>query len=694
MTTNKWLKYFIYAGIFVIPFIPWIVASSSYFPFITGKGFAFRLIVELIFAAWAVLALRDNSARPEKSWVLYSVLILGAVDILATIFGLNPYRSFWSNYERMDGLVTILHLVAYFIVLISVLKDKMKWFYLANVALIANVYIALYGFLQLAGKAQIHQSAARLDASLGNSAYLAVYVLFMIFIAGYLLFLTWSKNKALAIFYIVMMVLDIVVLYYTATRGAILGLIGGVFLTCLLLAIFKSGVTRKIAGAVVILAIVLVAGFYSIRNTDFVKSSQVLSRFTDISLSGGTAGSRLMIWKMSLQGFKEHPVLGWGPENYSMVFSKYYDPGMYGQEPWFDRSHNIFFDWLINAGLLGLLAYLSVYISALYYLWFGQKKKEEEKVFTSSLVAKSLLTGLFAAYFFHNIFVFDNLISYILFFSVIAFIHFLSISKDYEKEKTLAVKKDYQVKKKNNDEIDLLATGGAIVIVIVLLGCLYYVNYKPYQVSVNLIRAIATGTTQADNSLKIFQQVFAADTFGSGEAREQLISMTMGVLNDSKISNETKTAFVNLTGEQIKAHQIHFADDARSNLLFGSYLSALGQTDAGLVFLKKAEQESPKKQQILFELGGAYIRKQDAANAVRVIKEAYDLDTNYVEARKMYAIVSLMTGQTKLAMELLAPIKNSPDYYNDDRFVNLYQQMGDKKDLQEINLLRASSTKK
>ena len=29
---------------------------------------------------------------------------------------------------------------------------------------------------------------------------------------------------------------------------------------------------------------------------------------------------------------------------------------MWGQEPWFDRSHNIFFDWLINAGLLGLLA--------------------------------------------------------------------------------------------------------------------------------------------------------------------------------------------------------------------------------------------------------------------------------------------------------------------------------------------------
>ncbi|MFA6476193.1 MAG: O-antigen ligase family protein [Candidatus Paceibacterota bacterium] len=694
MTTNKWLKYFIYAGIFVVPFIPWIVASSSYFPFITGKGFAFRVIVEIIFALWAILALRDKSARPEKSWLLYAVLTLGAVDVLATVFGLNPYRSFWSNYERMDGCITILHLVAYFVVMISVLKDRAMWFWLANTALVANIYIIAYGFLQLFGRAQVHQSAARLDASLGNSAYLAVYVLFIAFISAYLALLSWSKNKILATIYIILALLNVIVLYYTATRGAILGFVGGVFLACLLLAVFKSGQIRKIAGVIVALVILLVAGFYSIRNTDFVQKSQVLSRFADMSLSSGTAGSRLMIWKMSWQGFQERPILGWGPENYSMVFSKYYDPGMYGQEPWFDRSHNIFFDWLINAGILGLLAYLSIYLVSLYYLWFGKKKKEE-KDFTDSIVAKSLLTGLFAAYFFHNIFVFDNLISYILFFSVIAFIHFLFSTKDEEKEKNLAVKKDYQVKKKNNGEIDIVATVGTISIIIVLIAGLYYLNYKPYQVSVNLIKAISPSQiTRVEDSVKIFQQVFAANTFGSGEAREQLISKTMNILSDPQISNETKSAFVKLAEEQIMAHQAYFSDDARSNLFFGSYLAAIGQTDSGLTFLKKALLESPKKQQILFELGSTYIRKQDATNAVRIIKEAYELEPNYIEARKMYSLVCLMTGQNKLATDLLAPIKKTADYYNDERFLNLYQQMGNQVALQEIKTLREAVNKK
>ncbi|HRZ30562.1 MAG TPA: hypothetical protein P5274_02765, partial [Candidatus Paceibacterota bacterium] len=197
MTTNKWLKYIIYVGIFAIPFIPLIVNETAFFPFITGKNFAFRVIVEIVFALWAILALRDKSSRPEKSGILYAVLALGAIGTLATIFGLNPYRSFWSNYERMDGLINLLHLVAYFVVLASVLRDRVKWFWLANTALVADAYIITYGFLQLAGKAGVHQGSTRLDASLGNSAYLAVYTLFMIFISAYLLSLAWTKNKLL-----------------------------------------------------------------------------------------------------------------------------------------------------------------------------------------------------------------------------------------------------------------------------------------------------------------------------------------------------------------------------------------------------------------------------------------------------------------------------------------------------------------
>ena len=138
-----------------------------------------------------------------------------------------------------------------------------------------------------------------------------------------------------------------------------------------------------------------------LRNANFVQRSDVLSRFANISLSEGA--SRFMVWNMAWRGALERPILGWGQENFDVVFNKYYDPGMYSQEAWFDHTHNTVFDWLISGGILGLTAYLLIFFTALVMLW-----RDKRGVF--STVDKAILTGFFAAYFFQNLFVFDNVL--------------------------------------------------------------------------------------------------------------------------------------------------------------------------------------------------------------------------------------------------------------------------------------------
>ena len=59
MKTSNILKYFIYGCLFLIPFIPLVVTSSMYFPFITGKNFSFRILSEIIIGLWGVLAVLD-----------------------------------------------------------------------------------------------------------------------------------------------------------------------------------------------------------------------------------------------------------------------------------------------------------------------------------------------------------------------------------------------------------------------------------------------------------------------------------------------------------------------------------------------------------------------------------------------------------------------------------------------------------
>jgi O-antigen ligase len=72
---------------------------------------------------------------------------------------------------------------------------------------------------------------------------------------------------------------------------------------------------------------------------------------------------------MAIKGIAEKPFIGWGQESFNYVFNKYYDPRMYNQEQWFDRAHNVFFDWLTAGGILGLGTYLFFFGTLLWYLW-------------------------------------------------------------------------------------------------------------------------------------------------------------------------------------------------------------------------------------------------------------------------------------------------------------------------------------
>ena len=100
-------------------------------------------------------------------------------------------------------------------------------------------------------------------------------------------------------------------------------------------------------------------------------------RIFDISISARTFQDRIYIWKTALNGFKERPILGWGPENFTQVFDKYYNIKHYdvmkGFGAWYDRAHSIYFDYLIQAGILGLLSYLAIF-AVFYWQLFKNRK--------------------------------------------------------------------------------------------------------------------------------------------------------------------------------------------------------------------------------------------------------------------------------------------------------------------------------
>jgi hypothetical protein len=151
------LRYTIYASLFLIPFIPLYVANSLFFPFITGKGFAFRILVEIAFFAWLLLAFADKKYRPTFSWVFVAYSAFVAWMFIADLFAVNAHKAIWSNFERMDGWITMIHVFLFFVVTGAVLSADKLWRNWWMTFLGASALVSLYCLLQLSGNLEIHQ---------------------------------------------------------------------------------------------------------------------------------------------------------------------------------------------------------------------------------------------------------------------------------------------------------------------------------------------------------------------------------------------------------------------------------------------------------------------------------------------------------------------------------------------------------
>ncbi len=644
---ESYLKFGLTLGIFTVPFIVFIVINDMFFPFITGKNFAFRVLIELMLGGWIILAYLNEEYRPKLSAVAVAIALLVVIVGVADILGVNFEKSFWSNYERMEGYITILHLFAYFVVLISFLKVQKRWDQLFNVMIVASCVMGLIGLGELIKN---DFQVGRLSTTLGNAIYLAVYMLFHIFITLYCLFRDEIKNWGLRhYFYIGALILQTVNLYFTATRGTILGLIGGLLLTALLIALFETRrkTLRKLAIGMIVAIVIFVGLFVGLKDASFMKQSPVLNRFATISLDSGTAATRFTIWNMAYQGFKERPLLGWGQGNFPYVFNKYYDPELYSAEPWFDRAHNVFFDWLTAAGIFGLTSYLLIFVAALYQLW---RKKEDD--FT--IVGKSILTGLLAAYFFHNIFVFDNLISYILFFTIIAYIHFRSTHADIFSGSLHKINHFFQTvgSKIGINKEDM--TIPALMFIITPL-MIYAVNYAPYMQNKTLISALRQYPEGVQKNLDLYKKALSYDSFGNSETRERLLFQAMNV-NGQQVDQEIKNDYRDLAIKEIQKQIEEIPGDAKYPLFATSLLKGFGRVDEAKEMIEKAREISPKKQMILFNLGSIYLERGEYGEALETYKEAYEASPEYKEAAKRYGLAALYAGDEELAKEILTPV--------------------------------------
>ncbi|MDQ5893629.1 MAG: hypothetical protein QG640_641 [Patescibacteria group bacterium] len=683
-TTNSILKNSIVIGLSIIAFIPLYIANPLFFPFITGKAFAFRILVEIVFALWLILLLREKgtaeagterSVAPRINLITLVVTAFTVIILVADLLGLNFLRSVWSNFERMEGWMTIIHLWAYFIVLSSIFgsnisghEGRKNWHRFLNVTLVAGAITAFYGLFQFFGWAEVHQSTIRVDASLGNSAYMAVYMLLNAFLAGYMACTAYVHKLAikgsahvLVWVYSVLAAFFSFITFQTATRGAILGWIAAVLVVCATYALFgkkdkgQSNRSRAIAGGIIGVVVLLGILFYFNRDAQWIQKNQVLSRLATISLSDTKTQARGFVWPMAVKGIFESPktaIIGIGQENFNYIFNSHYDPKMWAHEQWFDRAHSVFLDWFVAGGLLGLIAYLALYVISLIYIWKSD----------TTVGQKSMLTGLLVGYSIHNIFVFDNQSSYVMFFMFLAFVHSFRSGKipTWIHDTKKPVSENYSTLR------NYVFTP---IIILLLLSSLYLVNIRPIQANTRLIDALRACASMQTVSADFFKKALALNqTIANQEIREQMYTCSANVIR-SNISVDKKAEFYELVNQETQ-NQINAAPgDARIYIIAGGFYNSIQDWKNAQPLLEKAAQLSPTKQTILFELAYNYVNSSKQKEALALIEKAYLSAPDNRSAKIGYVVMLISVGEEKKAREMFA---NEPLIFSDPSVIGAY----------------------
>lgn len=628
--------------LFLLPFFSLIVANSLFFPFITGKAIFFRFVVEVAFCGWVILAFIDQKYRPKITPLSVGVTIFMLVALVADLLGVNPLRSIWSNFERMEGWITIIHLWALFITMTSMFgtfeSGKKIWHRWFNVSLLVALISGIYGIVQLLGYADIHQGGTRLDASLGNSAYFAIYMLIHAFLAVYMfIYSSSSKAKSTLIrwYYAVLSVLFAFLVFETQTRGTILGLIGGVMLALFLYALLAKkdkSIYRYISVAILIGIVLLGVVFWMNRKAPIIQNSALFGRLASISWTEAKGQARNYIWPMAVKGALERPLFGWGQENFNYIFNANYEPAMYAQEQWFDRAHSVFLDWLVAGGIIGLLAYLALYVLLLANIWKS----------SLTVAEKSVLTGLVAGYFIHNIFVFDNIASYVMFFAILGF----ADSQLAGKHRVLFGNRVFQ-----KDTIEYVVLP---VVIVLFVLTLYSVQYRVIKANTRLITALISCSQNGMPDPALYQKALAVDsTTANQEIREQILNCALRVINAPQAPGPMKQSFFALAMQEIQ-NQISYAPkDARIYVLGGSFMNGIGQYGEAVPLLEKALELSPRKQSIIYDLATSYINlNKNIDKAVEIMKGAYESAKDNSQAKISYATTLISADKEKEAKEL------------------------------------------
>ncbi|MDP3042798.1 MAG: O-antigen ligase family protein [bacterium] len=629
-------------GIYLSFISVFLVFKNLLFPYITSKQIPFNILIEILFVFWLAFIVKypayAKATAGKPSWISFGLIGFFVVMIISCFTGADFNLSFWGDIERMLGVFHLLHFLAFYFIVITAFRDWKDWRNLLIVSVTAAAILCLYGLTKNIAYSTV-----------GNTAYVSGYAIFNIFFALILIFRQAriggkgkDNNWWIISLYSIAIITLLAIFKLTHTRGAYVGLGAGVFFALLLFIILNKSKKIKIYSFSCLAVIaVLISLVFAYPQSSIVKNSSILNTMTQISAKAATFQTRLIAWKAGVKDFKNHPVLGTGHGNFAITFDKYFDPSFYNytrSETYFDRAHNNIVDIASTTGGLGLLAYLSIFVAAGYYLVKGYR---ENKIAQHELI---LLAGLIIAYFIQNLAVFDSLITYISLMTMLGFIYYLA-SGEAESKHGHSVSRDTECPEINksliNKEIYALAGAGLVMLIII-----FQYNIKPLKMLKGTIGGqIAFAQGDIIGGVETYKKALSYNSVLDRDSRDSLIRfITANYAMLSGLGDEKAREIFDYIIELAEKNAAYNPGDSLMQMELAQTLNIAARfyednpqkfyfySDRALEAINKSIEASPGRIPIYYIKAQILAGRDEQDKAIETLKYAIGLNEKYYDS--------------------------------------------------------------
>jgi O-antigen ligase len=359
--------------------LPFITFKQSYDSFEYPKVVFFVILMNLTLALnfWPLI----NKLRKKFKLNSIDKLLFILLFLLLISWALNgfPAVSFWGQYYRYEGLITIGAFLIFYLLMSRLAKMETIHWFIAISGIFYSFYILISGILFQVFHKPVYTFNGRAAGTFGNPNFAAGFLALSF---PYLLF----HPKINSVIKIIMTPIFLASLLFTQSRSGLLA-----FFAVLILFLIKK---YKYGLAMLIPIIVLIP----------ILVFKIFPRYSPFN-------NQLVIWQKAILVIKQKPLFGWGLERFDMAFQKSLAPNkdfdLYHIRV--DKAHNETLEYGAAGGIVALIIYLALIINT-FKIFLKHKDNLWSWINLSALVAYFVLSQL-------NVL---NITEYIFFYLILA----------------------------------------------------------------------------------------------------------------------------------------------------------------------------------------------------------------------------------------------------------------------------------